>query len=220
MQKVIVNERRGAKVIRPYIVLLIITLVTAGESLAMKVGTVSSIKSGDVIAVKNNSGLIQKIRLYGIDAPDSTQPFGDRSRQMLTAMTKGKIVTFKVVGKNPDGSLVASVFWDNLSINGAMVKAGYAWVSPTCEGEKCDGWNDYQKYARQEKRGLWQEADPVSPWKWREHYKEAYEYAGRWQKASEATVAYSKRSGKRKCRRKVTVKSNFKVPKIKAPRPA
>jgi len=108
-----------------------------------------------------------KIRLAGIDAPESGQDFGKKAKQAVSELAFGKIVIIVRRDKDRYGRTVADVWLqDGRSLNREMVRNGMAW------------W--YRKYAvndlalarleadaRQAKRGLWGQADPQPPWEWR-----------------------------------------------------
>lgn len=187
-----------------YLALVVFFFTFSGESLAMRAGTVATVKSGDIVSIKNNVGLIRKVRLYGIDAPDSTQPYSERSRQMLKAMIGGKVVTYEVMEENSDGLTVALVYLNNISINGAMVKAGYAWVHPSCSEKLSSSWKGYQRIAQGKKSGLWQQANPIAPWQSRVLRKEAYAYTDKWQ--SGGAVSYERSPNIRDSMKKVVNK--------------
>jgi hypothetical protein len=59
-------------------------------------GKVVSVTDGDTIDVALvPNGLVQAIRLEGIDAPESAQPFGSQSAQHLSELVSGKAVTLE-----------------------------------------------------------------------------------------------------------------------------
>lgn len=53
-------------------------------------GKVVRILDGDTLDVLQEGNKISRIRLEGIDAPEKSQPYGQRSRQMLTMLTANK----------------------------------------------------------------------------------------------------------------------------------
>ncbi|HAY26727.1 MAG TPA: hypothetical protein DIT03_13425 [Candidatus Accumulibacter sp.] len=53
-------------------------------------GTVVSVADGDTITVLDAHHEQHKIRVAGIDAPEKSQPFGQRSKESLSAMVFGK----------------------------------------------------------------------------------------------------------------------------------
>ncbi len=56
-------------------------------------GRVVGVSDGDTITILDRSNAQHKVRLSGIDAPEKAQPFGQRSKQSLSAAVFGKQVT-------------------------------------------------------------------------------------------------------------------------------
>lgn len=143
----------------------------AAESLKVKVVSVSS---GNLLSVQDQTGEIQEVSLYGIDAPESEQKMGQQAHKMLSAMVGDKDVAVKIDGTDSQGVPSAQIILNGLSINAAMVKSGYAWVNPaTCKSPNCSTWTDYQQYASKNKKGLWADSEAEPPWIWRERRKKA-----------------------------------------------
>lgn len=111
-----------------------------------------------------------KIRLYGIDAPESGQAFGKASHQALKQITTGRKISIKVLDRDRYGRLVALVFADGSNVNEAMVASGYAWVYPQyCKQSFCGEWKQDQSKAQANRKGIWQEGNPTPPWDWRKN---------------------------------------------------
>lgn len=72
-----------------YPLLLLLTLPTQADTLN---GTVVSVADGDTIIVLDANREQNKIRLGGIDAPEKSQPFEQRSKQSMSALVFGKEV--------------------------------------------------------------------------------------------------------------------------------
>ena len=112
-------------------------------------------------------GVSKRIRLWGIDCPESGQAFGVRAKQFTAELAFGKTVTIHVRSIDRYQRQVAEVFLpDGRNLNHEIVRAGFAW------------W--FVKYARQHaqlarleldardaRRGLWKDDDPISPWQFR-----------------------------------------------------
>jgi endonuclease YncB( thermonuclease family) len=129
-------------------------------------GRVVNITDGDTISVMH-SGKAEEIRLNGIDCPERGQPFGKRAREFTSVLALGKDVTVKVKDQDRYGRTVAHVILpDGKSINHELVKAGYAWwdrnYAPHDQELK---W--LEKYARQDRRGLWTDPHAIPPWEFR-----------------------------------------------------
>ena len=125
--------------------------------------TVLSVTDGDTLTMLVN-GTREKVRLSGIDCPESDQSFGCQATQLALEKT----VTVTDVGHDKYRRMLGSIVLPNGRIlNHELVREGVCW------------W--YQKYApgditlerleaeaRNAKRGLWAEPTPTPPWQWRQ----------------------------------------------------
>jgi endonuclease YncB( thermonuclease family) len=69
-----------------------------------------------------------KIRLHGIDAPESGQDFGSRAKQTASELAFGKEVTIRPLDTDRYGRTVADVILpDGRSMNREMVAQGLSW---------------------------------------------------------------------------------------------
>ena len=114
-----------------------------------------------------DAGNIQfKIRLAAIDAPEKSQPFGQRGKQNLSDLCYGKKVSVKVVSIDRYGRTVGDIDCAGVNANQAMVQSGLAWVY-----RKYDiGYGHLyalEEEARNVRRGLWADSNPIAPWDWR-----------------------------------------------------
>lgn len=130
------------------------------------VGKVVKIADGDTITVLE--GRTQhKVRLYGIDCPERGQAFGKKAKQFTSSMAAGKTVTLIVRDKDRYGRLVADVVLpDGQVLNYEIVRAGFAWwYQKYAPGNK--SLEALEAEAREKRRGLWYDKEPVPPWEWR-----------------------------------------------------
>jgi micrococcal nuclease len=137
--------------------------------LAAFLATVIGISDGDTLTVLNQNKQQVKIRLAEIDAPESGQPFGAKSKQSLSELCYGKQA--EVVPRATDRyrGTVARVKCAGVDANAEQVNRGMAWV--------------YRKYAKDNylyvlqhkakaaERGLWSDWSPIPPSAWREQHK-------------------------------------------------
>jgi len=132
------------------------------------VAKVVSISDGDTIKVYNTGNGQEKIRLYGVDAPEKGQKHGDDARTHLVSLVSGSVVEVEPVSEDMYGNTVAIVWNQKINISQEMVRSGYAWVyRKYCDKPFCESWSTLESEAKRKKIGLWQEADPVPPWMWR-----------------------------------------------------
>jgi endonuclease YncB( thermonuclease family) len=125
------------------------------------------VADGDTVTVLDSSNTQHRIRLEGIDAPESHQAFGTQSKKSLSEMVFGKDVTVVFQKTDQYGRLVGKIVLDGKDINLEQVKAGMAWHYKEYQREQAP--EDRESYAKAEdeartaRRGLWQDADPVEP---------------------------------------------------------
>jgi micrococcal nuclease len=106
-----------------------------------------------------------KVRLEGVDCPESHQDYGTKAKQFTSDLVFGKEV--KVVAKEKDryGRTVGTVFVDEQNLNLSLVKAGLAWHYK--QYSKDETLAQAETDARAAKIGLWSVPDPTPPWDFR-----------------------------------------------------
>ena len=88
---------------------------------------VIGISDGDTITVLRDRAQV-RIRLHGIDAPETGQDFGSRAKQAASSLAFGKTVTIKVRDTDRYGRTVADVILpDGRLLNHELVREGMAW---------------------------------------------------------------------------------------------
>ena len=90
-------------------------------------GKVVHISDGDTITVIDHTRTSYKIRLYGIDAPESKQPFGNVSKKHLGGLLGGGTVRVEWKSKDKYGRIVGTIFVGDLNVNLKMLYDGMAW---------------------------------------------------------------------------------------------
>ena len=131
-------------------------------------GRVVGVSDGDTITVLRGRTPI-KVRLDGIDAPESGQDFGTRAKQAASEMAFGKVVTIQPRGTDRYGRTVALVVLpDGRPLNHELVRSGLAWwYRKYAPGDAT--LERFEAEARGARRGLWSQASPIAPWDWRQH---------------------------------------------------
>lgn len=125
---------------------------------------VVKIADGDTVTVLTTNYEQIKIRLYGIDAPEKKQAFGNVSKQALSGLIAGKEVEIEDCGVDRYRRVVGIIHHDGVNINEAMVEVGLAWVYPQyCKKPFCKDWYTLQKQAKKDGQGLWRDTAPIAP---------------------------------------------------------
>jgi endonuclease YncB( thermonuclease family) len=91
-------------------------------------GEVLLVRDGDSFCLYSGSERYE-IDLFGIDAPEMSQTFGDHARYYLFETVKSHTVRVEVLEKDPAGIILGELYVDQISINQLMLKDGYAWAS-------------------------------------------------------------------------------------------
>lgn len=124
---------------------------------------VHDVQSGDSVRLSNG----ERVRLFGLDAPELTQPYGKEAREWLARRVEGMKVKLETQGRDRYGRQLVVLVVNHRKVNQEMVAAGYAWW----DSQEFPGEVDLerlQREAQQEKRGLWADPSPVPPWVFRE----------------------------------------------------
>jgi endonuclease YncB( thermonuclease family) len=144
-------------------------------------GRVVRIADGDTVTVLDSSNTQRRIRLQGIDAPESHQAFGTQSKKSLSEMIFDRDVTVEYEKTDQYGRLVGKILLDGKDVNLEQVKAGMAWHYKEYQREQTP--EDRELYARAEdearkaRRGLWVDVDPIEPSAFRKEQKREREEA-------------------------------------------
>lgn len=128
-------------------------------------GQVINIADGDNMTVVIDKKWV-RVRLAGIDAPETNQPFGMRSRKSLSDLCFWQHVVVTPEGKDQYGRMLAKVRCGDVDAGTEQIKRGMAWVYKRYA--KDSSLNSTEEEAKTAKRGLW--ADPYArpPWEWRQ----------------------------------------------------
>ncbi len=127
---------------------------------------VKKISDGDTFWIYKGTDEGEKIRLIGVDAPESRNVFkkkqgyfGTEAKEYLTNLLKGKHVKLEYDVDRTDqyGRTLAYVYLeDGTFVNADLVKNGYAMVMTVPPNVKyVDEFVKLQQEARENNRGLW-----------------------------------------------------------------
>jgi hypothetical protein len=100
------------------------------------VGRVVSVADGDTITVLDTAKTQHKIRLAGIDAPEKSQPFGNRSKLSLSDLVFSKSVLVDTDKVDKYKRNVGKVLVDGVDANLEQIKRGMAWHYKAYEREQ------------------------------------------------------------------------------------
>lgn len=149
------------------VLILMATAAFADPIAARVVG----VHDGDTITVLTPDKRQIKIRFAEIDAPELSQPYGNKAKQRLSLLVFGKEVSITPTATDKYRRTVARVHQGNRDINLAMVQSGAAWAYRKYLTDP--SFLEAEDSARNARAGLWalQPDQIMPPWEWR-HAKE------------------------------------------------
>jgi len=132
-------------------------------------GKVVGVSDGDSLTLLTAKKEQLKIRMDGIDAPEMGQDFGNKSKQALSSKVFGKRVKVESKGRDKYDRTIGRVFVDGVNINHWMVEKGWAWQY--VKYDKSAKLKKAQEAAKQQKLGIWRQANVIAPWEYRANIK-------------------------------------------------
>jgi len=128
-------------------------------------GRVVGVTDGDTLTVLDASRQTTKVRLAGIDAPESSQDFGSRAKQALSAKVFERDVRVRITDYDRYERAIGDIYLADRWINEELVREGLAWHY-TDYSEDAD-LARAELDARAVRVGVWSKEAPVAPWDYR-----------------------------------------------------
>lgn len=149
-------------------------------------GTVSKISDGDTLHVTDTLGTKVKVRMYGIDAPETEksnkrtgnvskegQPYGEEAFRALQGKLQRQRVRLDVMAVDRYGRTVSIVWAGSRNINLEMVVDGWAWAyRDYLDRPHASEYINAESQAKARGLGLWRQSNPQPPWEFRKLQRE------------------------------------------------
>ena len=135
-------------------------------------GRVVEVTDGDTFELRRSIGGTVTVRLHGIDAPESAQPYGTAATRAARRLAQGKDVRAEVEDIGRYGRAVARVETQGADLGAMLIRRGLGWHYR----QYAPGETEYarlQRQARNAGRGLWSRPNPVPPWTWRDRQSDS-----------------------------------------------
>ena len=130
-------------------------------------GKVVKVLDGDTYELLLDNKITVRVRMEGIDAPETGMPYYRKSTDYLKELTKGQIIKINLKNKDQYGRILSYSYLENgRELSREMIRAGYAWHYKQYNSDR--ELATLEKEARDAKRGLWQDKNPIPPWKVRQ----------------------------------------------------
>lgn len=112
-----------------------------------------------------------RFRLYGIDAPETTQAFANKATKKLSELIYQTDV--EVIEKTKSDKYGRPVVIvrnkDGVIVNEELLRLGLAWHYKYFDNT--DKYAQLERNAKSKKLGLWQDRNPLAPWDYRRNKK-------------------------------------------------
>jgi endonuclease YncB( thermonuclease family) len=139
-------------------------------------GLIVAVSDGDTATLLTHDKQQLKIRLVGIDAPEKKQAYGTKAREHLASRIFKQEVEVELRTKDRYGRYLGVIYKGGIDVNQGMVQDGYAWFykhyakeQPKAEALR---YANAEESAKQLRKGLWADPNPVPPWDFRKEAKE------------------------------------------------
>lgn len=137
-------------------------------------GVVLTVYDGDSILLATNDGSHLKMRLYGIDAPETPKPdipgqdFAVAAKRTLKRKIMGRRISAEVMDIDQYHRSIAIIRYNSRDVNREMVAEGMAWAyRQYLRGPYASEYTGAEDRARSMRVGLWRATKPIPPWKFR-----------------------------------------------------
>lgn len=139
---------------------------SAGEDEFISVA-VEYVIDGDSLMTRFEDRRLE-VRLWGIDAPEFDQPGSRRATEKLKQLVLGRQLELNIKDRDKYGRTVALAKHGRKIINEQMVSSGNAWVyRHYCRETLCETWIEFERKARDQRLGLWNDDEVIAPWLWK-----------------------------------------------------
>jgi|GEM_PF-3542335 len=137
--------------------------ILSNEPIVEFEAVVVGVIDGDTVDIYREGYDQARCRLASIDAPERSQAFGQRSKQLLSTYVFSRTVIVGVVDKenrtDRANRLICTLKVDGVDVNGAMILGGMAWYSRNYLRDPM--YIDFEKHARTSGTGLWVDVNPT-----------------------------------------------------------
>jgi len=140
-----------------------VAVLLALPVVAQPMAWVSWVMDGDtVMLVPESGGEPYRLRLQGMDAPESCQSGGERSREALMALVQRRHVQVQLHGTDSYGRQLGQLWRDGQDVGAEMVRSGWAWAYSYRTGR--GPYAGLQRQAQRELLGIFAMGEPpMSP---------------------------------------------------------
>lgn len=130
-------------------------------------GRVVEVTDGDTYDIRTSTSGEITVRLWGVDAPETSQSYGSVATNAARWYVGGKNVRMSVQDLDRYGRAVARIEVGGGDLSAMLVRNGLAWHYDEYAPNATE-LSRLERQARNADRGHWSQANPTPPWEWRD----------------------------------------------------
>jgi len=130
-------------------------------------GRVVEVTDGDTYDVRTSTSGEITVRLWGVDAPETSQSYGSAATNAARRYVGGKNVRVSVQDVGRYGRAIARIEVGEGYLSSMLVRDGLAWHYEQYSPNATE-LSRLERQARNANRGLWSQPNPTPPWEWRD----------------------------------------------------
>lgn len=125
-------------------------------------GKVIGIKDGDTVVVLDSLNYQTTLRIAEVDCPEKSQAFGTKAKQFTSDEIYLKQIKYIVTDIDSYGRSIAKIYYENNKyLSAEIIRNGFSWQYKKYSTSKLLA--KLEEEARQNKRGLWIDPNPIYP---------------------------------------------------------
>jgi micrococcal nuclease len=150
-------------------ILLLAAFGLAGANALALPYRVVGVTDGDTLKVLDADKRQLTCRLYGIDAPEKSQAFGQAAKTALSTMTFNRMVEIDITGRDRYNRAICKIKVGGLDVNKELVAKGMAWMYRRYTNDPA--YHVAESAARTRLLGVWVDPQAIPPWDYRKGNK-------------------------------------------------
>ncbi len=147
------------------LLLFLATSLPLSASTGASAYRIVGVSDGDTLTALSGSHERLKCRLYGIDAPEKKQAFGQASKLSLSELSFGRSAQIDIVGRDRYGRAICKIAVAGVDVNKEQLARGMAWMYRRYAKDRT--YSDAESRAQARRIGIWRDSEPVPPWDFR-----------------------------------------------------
>lgn len=154
------------------IILLSLLVTSTVQSQTVVTGVVIEVSEGDIVKVLSHQGDTLSVKLNNVECPEIGQRFSDEARAYTQKIALKKTVSLTYTETDRDLNALATALLSNgKDIGAELLAQGLAWhyMKGLNTGSNTQLYLELEQKAKDKKKGLWKEENPMAPWTFRNH---------------------------------------------------